>query len=305
MASSGSTGNVAVRPGSPPKELVGMVLVDKEQGWTSHDVVARTRRLLGQRRVGHAGTLDPDATGLLLVGIGRFTRALRFFEGLTKVYRCEVVLGTSTDTLDASGKVTGTWDMASISLDDMREAARKMTGEIEQIPPMFSAVKVGGERLYAKARRGESIERKSRRVVVNSFEVFEPSESGIFPVSVACSTGTYVRSLAADLGTALGGGAHLRNLRRTNIGSFSVDEARMVDSISEGSILTPAQALRDIEQVHVDGEVASLARRRMPLDRVSTGVQTAGPYALLDDDGRLIAVYEGTSTDKIVVGLAI
>jgi tRNA pseudouridine55 synthase len=249
--------------------------------------------------------LDPDATGLLLVGIGRFTRALRFFEGLTKVYRCEVVLGTSTDTLDASGKVTGTWDMASISLDDMREAARKMTGEIEQIPPMFSAVKVGGERLYAKARRGESIERKSRRVVVNSFEVFEPSESGIFPVSVACSTGTYVRSLAADLGTALGGGAHLRNLRRTNIGSFSVDEARMVDSISEGSILTPAQALRDIEQVHVDGEVASLARRRMPLDRVSTGVQTAGPYALLDDDGRLIAVYEGTSTDKIVVGLAI
>ncbi len=291
--------------GSPPRELVGMVAVDKEQGWTSHDVVARIRRLLGQRRIGHAGTLDPDATGLLLVGIGRFTRALRFLEGLTKVYQCEVVLGIATDTLDASGKVTGTWDMISISLDDMREAAQKMTGEIEQIPPMFSAVKVGGERLYAKARRGESIERKSRRVTVHSFEVLEPSEPGIFPVSVACSTGTYVRSLVADLGAVLGGGAHLRNLRRTRIGSFSVDEAREVDSISEGSILTPAQALRDIEQVHVDGELASLARQRMPLDRVSTGVQTAGPYALLDDGGRLIAIYEGTSTDKIVVGLAI
>lgn len=291
--------------GLPPRELVGMVAVDKERGWTSHDVVARIRRLLGQRRIGHAGTLDPDATGLLLVGIGRFTRALRFLEGLTKVYQCEVVLGIATDTLDASGKVTGTWDMTSISLDDMREAAQKMTGEIEQIPPMFSAVKVGGERLYAKARRGESIERKSRRVTVHSFEVLEPSEPGIFPVSVACSTGTYVRSLVADLGAVLGGGAHLRNLRRTRIGSFSVDEAREVDSISEGSILTPAQALRDIEQVHVDGELASLARQRMPLDRVSTGVQTAGPYALLDDGGRLIAIYEGTSTDKIVVGLAI
>ncbi len=306
-------GSVSSRAGLPSGglraaaagELSGLVIVDKEEGWTSHDVVARLRRLLGQRRIGHAGTLDPDATGVLLVGVGRFTRALRFLSGLPKTYHCEMVLGSTTDTLDASGEVVGNWDMSDLSLTDVRRAALGLTGEIEQVPPMFSAVKVGGERLYSKARRGEIVERKSRRVTVHSFEVMEPVAPGIFPAGVVCSTGTYVRTLVADLGVALGGGAHLRNLRRISVGSFSVDDARTVEEVSPGSLLTPAQALRDLEQVHVDDEVADLARRRMPLDRVSIGARGAGPFALVNASGMLVAIYEATATDRLVAGLVL
>jgi tRNA pseudouridine55 synthase len=139
---------------SPPTadQVNGLVVVDKEAGWTSHDVVARCRRIFGQKRVGHAGTLDPDATGVLLVGLGRSTRLMRFLTALPKTYEAEVVLGTATSTLDASGEVTGTWDMEDVSLSAVREAAAGLTGEIEQVPPMVSAVKVDGRRLYALAR---------------------------------------------------------------------------------------------------------------------------------------------------------
>ncbi|MHB8263581.1 MAG: tRNA pseudouridine(55) synthase TruB [Acidimicrobiales bacterium] len=306
----GSAGSRDILPGGNSRatvtgELSGLVVVDKEEGWTSHDVVARIRRLLGQRRIGHAGTLDPDATGVLLIGVGRFTRALRFLAGLPKTYRCEMVLGSATNTLDASGEVVDNWDMSGISLADVKHAALGLTGEIEQIPPMFSAVKVDGERLYSKARRGETVERKSRRVTVHSFEVMEPTAPGIFPADVVCSTGTYVRTLVADLGSALGGGAHLRNLQRISVGSFSVDDARAVEEVSPGSLMTPAQALRDLEQVHVDDEVADLAKRRMPLDKVSIGAQKTGPFALVDGSGRLVAVYEATATDRLVVGLVL
>jgi tRNA pseudouridine55 synthase len=279
--------------------VTGVAVVDKEAGWTSHDVVARCRRIYGQRRVGHAGTLDPDATGVLLVGLGRATRLLRFLTALPKTYQAVVILGTATSTLDASGDVTGTWDMDGVSLAEVRAAAVGLTGPIEQIPPMVSAVKVGGQRLHNLARAGIEVERAARPVTVHRFEVDHGSAPGSFRIEVECSSGTYVRVLAADLGTRLGGGAHLADLRRTRIGSFTTEEARPVDELTPAVILTPAQALRDLDQVVVPAEVQTLVARGLALDRIPLGVTGEGPWGLVDDSHRLLAVYESTDTDRI------
>jgi tRNA pseudouridine55 synthase len=279
--------------------VTGVAVVDKEAGWTSHDVVARCRRIYGQRRVGHAGTLDPDATGVLLVGLGRATRLLRFLTALPKTYQAEVILGTATSTLDASGDVTGTWDMDGVSLADVRAVAVGLTGPIEQIPPMVSAVKVGGQRLHNLARAGIEVERAARPVTVHRFEVEHGSAPGSFRIEVECSSGTYVRVLAADLGTRLGGGAHLADLRRTRIGSFTTEEARPVDELTPAVILTPAQALRDLDQVVVPAEVQTRVARGLALDRIPLGVTGERPWGLVDDSHRLLAVYESTDTDRI------
>jgi tRNA pseudouridine55 synthase len=276
------------------------VVVDKEPGWTSHDVVARCRRLFGQRRVGHAGTLDPDATGILLVGLGRVTRTLRFLSALGKSYEAEIVLGTATSSLDASGDVVGTWDMTHVTLSDMRRAAAGLTGPIEQIPPMVSAVKVGGRRLHELARAGVEVERAPRPVTVDRFDVVGANVPGVYRVAVQCSSGTYVRVLAADLGAALGGGAHLRALRRTAVGSFGLAEAHRLDELTEAHILTPVQALRDVTQVEVDDDVARQVSHGLALDKVALGAPGAGPWALVDRRGRLLAVYDGTETDRMV-----
>jgi len=262
-------------------------------------VVARCRRIFGQRRVGHAGTLDPDATGVLLVGLGRATRLLRFLTALPKTYEGEVVLGTATTTLDASGEVIGTWDMSKVTLAEVRVAAAALTGAIEQIPPMVSAVKVGGRRLHALAREGIEVERAPRPVTVYRYDVSPSTTPGVFRIDVECSSGTYVRVLAADLGAALGGGAHLRNLRRTRIGSFAAEDARLVDELTPAVVLTPAQALRDLDQVVVPIDVQKLVARGLPLDRVPLGVTGAGPWGLVDEGHRLLAVYEATETDRI------
>jgi tRNA pseudouridine55 synthase len=279
--------------------VTGLVVVDKEAGWTSHDVVARCRRIFGQRRVGHAGTLDPDATGVLLVGLGRATRLMRFLTALPKTYEAEVVLGTATSTLDASGEVTGTWDMGGVSLAEVRAAAAGLTGDIEQVPPMVSAVKIGGRRLHALAREGIEVDRPPRPVSVYRFDVSPGLTPGVFRIEVECSSGTYVRVLAGDLGTALGGGAHLRNLRRTRIGSFSVEDARLVDELTPALVLTPAQALRDLDQVVVPADAQKHVARGLALDRVPLGVTGDGPWGLVDQSHRLLAVYEATETDRI------
>jgi tRNA pseudouridine55 synthase len=280
-------------------QVNGLVVVDKEAGWTSHDVVARCRRIFGQKRVGHAGTLDPDATGVLLVGLGRATRLMRFLTALPKTYEAEVVLGTATSTLDASGDVTGTWDMDEVSLSDVRAAAVSLTGEIEQVPPMVSAVKVDGRRLHALAREGIEVERAARPVTVYRYDVQPGMTPGVFRIEVECSSGTYVRVLAADLGEALGGGAHLRNLRRTRIGSFTTEDARLVDELTPAVVLTPAQAMRDLDQVVVPIDAQKLVARGLPLDRVPLGVAGDGPWGLVDDAHHLLAVYEATETDRI------
>jgi tRNA pseudouridine55 synthase len=281
--------------------LTGLVVVDKEAGWTSHDVVARCRRMFGQRRVGHAGTLDPDATGLLLVGLGRFTRMLRFVQGLPKVYVGEVVLGTATSSLDASGEVTGTWDMSEVTVEQARAAASQFTGRIQQVPPMVSAIKVGGTRLHTLARQGVEVEREPRWVTVDRFEVSEvPGETGVLGIEVHCTTGTYVRTLAADLGHALGGGAHLRGLRRTKIGSFGLQEAHRLEELAPEHVLTPAQGLRDLQRLEVGSELARRVAHGLPLDRASLDAEATGPYAVVDRSGRLMAVYESSGPDRIV-----
>src|SRR3954468_5839579 len=211
----------------------GLVVVDKAAGWTSHDVVAKCRGIFGQKRVGHAGTLDPGATGVLLVGLGRATRLLRYPGARPKSYVGEVVLGAETSTLDDEGEVTATYDMAGVGLEDVRVPAGQLVGEIQQVPPMVSAVKVGGRRLHELARAGQEVERAPRAVHVDRFEIesFEPGAYPTATVVVDCGSGTYVRTLAADLGAALGGCAHLAELRRSRVGSFPLDEARPLAGI--------------------------------------------------------------------------
>ena len=270
----------------------GLLIVDKEPGWTSHDVVARVRSLYGQRRAGHAGTLDPDATGVLLVGLGRVTRVLRYLVALGKEYTAEIVLGVATDTLDASGAVVGEWDMNGITLEDARRAADGLTGLVQQVPPMVSAVKVGGRRLHELARRGLDVERPVRTVRVERFDLELSGEPGVLCATVACSSGTYVRTLAADLGASLGGGAHVRRLRRTRVGSFTADEAQPVSALDASSLRSPAEAVRDLDRVAVDHEVARVVALGRPLDKVPIGATGDGPWALVDATGRLLAIYE-------------
>ncbi|HEY3844489.1 MAG TPA: tRNA pseudouridine(55) synthase TruB [Acidimicrobiales bacterium] len=278
----------------------GLVVVDKEAGWTSHDVVARCRRIFGQRRVGHAGTLDPDATGVLLVGLGRATRLMRFLTPLKKTYVAEIVLGISTSTLDASGEVTGEWDMSHVTPADVHAAAAALTGTIEQVPPMVSAIKIGGRRLHELARQGIEVDRPARSVEVYRFEVEpDPDRPNVYRAEVECSSGTYIRSLALDLGTALGGGAHVGTLRRTGIGSFGENEMRPLELLSEDAVLTPAQAMRDMDFITVENTTAAAIGTGLALDRVPIGAVGEGPWAMLDGEGNLLAVYEATDTDRI------
>jgi tRNA pseudouridine55 synthase len=270
----------------------GVAVVDKPAGWTSHDVVARARGLLGTRKVGHSGTLDPDATGVLVLGVGRATRLLTFLSGLPKRYVGEVVLGTATATLDASGEVTGTWDMSGVTLDALRRAAAGLTGDIDQVPPMVSAKKVDGRRLHELARSGVEVERAAARVRVDAFTVGEAVAPGVFPVEVACSAGTYVRSLAADLGTALGGGAHLRALRRLAVGPYTIEEAVALADLAPERLLAPVEALRGRPRLVVDAPTAALVAHGRVLAAAALGAEGAGPWAVVDEAGTLLAVYE-------------
>lgn len=277
--------------GGPPGPD-GLAVVDKAAGWTSHDVVAKARGVLGTRKVGHSGTLDPDATGVLLLGVGRVTRLLRYLGLPSKTYTGVIVLGTATTTLDASGEVTGTWDMRQVDLDAVRRAAGALTGDIQQVPPMVSAIQVDGRRLHELAREGVEVERAARPVTVHRFEVGAPLEPGCFPIEVECSSGTYIRSLADDVGRALGGGAHLRDLRRTAIGSFGVAEAVPVEALDPLRLLSPAQALRDLPAVSVDEAVAADVAHGKVLERARLGVAGLGPWPVVDGHGALLAVYE-------------
>ncbi|MBV8980939.1 MAG: tRNA pseudouridine(55) synthase TruB [Acidimicrobiia bacterium] len=270
----------------------GIVVVDKAAGWTSHDVVAKCRGIFGQKRVGHAGTLDPGATGVLLVGLGRVTRLLRYPGALAKTYVGEVVLGTETSTLDDEGEVTATHDMSGVSLGEVRTAAERFVGDIEQVPPMVSAVKVGGRRLHELARAGKEVEREPRPVTVHSFSVADTADAGVFTIEVTCSAGTYVRVLAADLGHALGGGAHLRNLRRTAVGPFALAEARPIEALGPEAVLPPTEAVRGYAAVTVAPAVAESVRHGKVLDAPVLGAEGAGPWAVVDSDGALLAVYE-------------
>jgi tRNA pseudouridine55 synthase len=311
----------------------GLVVVDKPAGMTSHDVVGACRRLFGQKRVGHAGTLDPDATGVLVIGLGRATRLLQFLSGLPKSYEAEVVLGVATTTLDSSGEVTGRWDQSHVTLEDARGAAAVLTGSISQIPPMVSAVKVGGRRLHQLARAGIEIDRPARNVVVTRFDVDEVVAPGapappthpagvddqrglesksesvpgpVFTVRIDCSAGTYVRVLAADLGAALGGGAHVRRLRRTAVGPWRSVESTPLDLLGPEAVIPPAAALPWLASVAVGEEVAADIRHGKVLDAETLGVAGTGPWPVVGPSGELLAVYQphGPGRAKPAVVLA-
>jgi tRNA pseudouridine55 synthase len=259
---------------------------------TSHDVVAVCRRTLGERRIGHAGTLDPDATGVLVVGVGAATRLLRFLSAAPKSYTAEVVLGIETTTLDAAGEVTARHDMSAVTLDDVRRVvAGHLTGAIEQVPPMVSAVHVGGRRLHELAREGIEVERAPRPVVVDQFDVAATPDPSVYEIVVTCSAGTYVRVLAADLGRLLGGGAHLRRLRRTASGGFTEAEARPLGALE---LLPVPAAVRDLAQVTVDDDTA----RRIAHGAVLPRPAGDGPWAYLSGDGAVLAVYEGRGASE-------
>ncbi len=266
----------------------GLLLIDKPAGITSHDAVDRVRRALGVRKVGHAGTLDPPATGLLLIGVGRATRLLRFLGDLQKVYEGTGVLGVETTTLDAEGEVVRE-SPVEVSESGLRAVVAGLVGPIEQVPPMYSAVKVGGEKLYRAAREGRTVEAAPRSVEVFAFDL-TGFASPRFDFTVRSSAGTYVRSHVADVGAKLGCGAHLERLRRTAIGPFSADAATTPDD--PGSLVPLERAVEHLPSLTLQEDEARAAVHGQCLG--PTGI--SGPYRAIAPDGRLIGIYRDTGS---------
>ena len=293
----------------------GLVVVDKQEGWTSHDVVARMRRLAGTRKVGHAGTLDPMATGVLVLGVGRGTKLLTFLVGCDKDYSATIRLGASTVTDDREGEVTGGAPAQGLAIDRIREAVRALTGDIVQVPSAVSAIKIGGERSYARVRAGEDVVLAGRPVRVDAFEVDQvrPGPAGApecldLDVRVTVSSGTYVRALARDLGAALGVGGHLTALRRTRVGSFGLDGAATLESLGErvrdgGSlpIIPLARAARAALPVRdlADDEARALSYGQ----RIASAGPRADAVAAVRADGELVAILDQSrpTTRSLVV----
>jgi tRNA pseudouridine55 synthase len=268
----------------------GLVLVDKPAGWTSHDVVARCRRLAGTRRVGHAGTLDPMATGLLIVGVERATRLLGHLALHDKDYLATIRLGATTVTDDAEGETVDVADARGVTDAALAAAMARLTGELMQVPSAVSAIKVDGQRAYARVRSGESVDLAARPVTVSRFELLARRGDDV-DVAVTCSTGTYVRALARDLGVALGVGAHLTALRRTRIGGFRVEDARTLDQLAERFDVTPlASALQAAFPVRLltDDEVFRVARGQA----IEAADMPGGVVAAMSADGSAIALLE-------------
>jgi tRNA pseudouridine55 synthase len=261
----------------------GLLLIDKPSGITSHDAIDAVRRALGVRKVGHAGTLDPLASGLLVMGVGRATRLLRFLADLDKEYEGTGRLGEETDTLDADGRTTRTTTVSATE-QDLRDAMGSLVGEIDQRPPAFSAVKVGGERAHRAARRGRPVDTFPRRVRVDAFELLS-FDGRDFDFRVVSSGGTYVRVLVADLGTALRPGAHLVRLVRTRIGPFRLVAARPPDDPGDPAPIE--RAVDHLPRMDLDQEEAAAARHGRALG------PPPGPgfHAAFDPDGRLVGVY--------------
>ncbi|MGA1200641.1 MAG: tRNA pseudouridine(55) synthase TruB [Aquiluna sp.] len=272
----------------------GIALIDKQQGFTSHDVVAKLRKLLGTKKIGHAGTLDPMATGLLLLGVGSGTKLMQFLSGLDKTYEATIRLGASTSTDDAEGELGQAQDASRISSDELAREIFKLTGNIEQVPSSVSAIKVDGKRAYDLVRAGEEVVLKSRSVTVSRFEVIgEPSVVGKYldiNVEVDCSSGTYIRALARDLGEALGVGGHLTALRRTRIGAFEVSNASGISE--EPTLVTNVEVLKMLMPevaISPQQEIDLRHGKRLALEIAGMSCATA--------NGRLVAVIEPVGSE--------
>jgi len=283
----------------------GLVVVDKPAGLTSHDVVARVRRLAGTRKVGHAGTLDPMATGVLVLGVNRATRLLGHLTLTDKAYDATVRLGATTVTDDAEGDVVSTTPADGVTDDALRAALRPLTGEIEQVPSAVSAVKVDGRRAYKRVREGEQVELPARPVTVHELTVLDVRrEPGLVDVDarVVCSSGTYVRALARDLGAALGVGGHLTALRRTRVGPYDLARAHTLDALADRFELLPiAEAARAaFPEREVTAEEARVLSHGGPIPSAGRG---PGPVAAFAPDGTFLALVEerGATTKPVAV----
>ncbi|ALA60854.1 tRNA pseudouridine(55) synthase TruB [Nitrospira moscoviensis] len=281
--------------------LDGVLIVRKEAGWTSHDVVAKIRRILGGAKVGHAGTLDPAATGVLPVLIGRATRIAEYLVDWDKEYRAVLRLGETTDTQDATGRVLERADAAHIEEAVVRAAVAKFLGPQQQVPPMYSAVKVGGRPLYKAARSGQTIERAPRPIVIHELDILDLQGRDV-TLRVVCSKGTYIRTLCADIGTALGVGGHLWALERRRVGRLSIDHALTVEQVADrsamgtlpGCLIGLDQALAQLPAVVVTKEQAGRVLHGAPIASDSRGEAAAAPGSLSvrlkDEEGRLLAI---------------
>ena len=284
----------------------GLLVIDKPAGMTSHDVVDRVRAIFETTKVGHAGTLDPDATGVLLIGIGRATRFLSYAQSAPKRYRAVAAFGATTTTQDASGDVVReraiTFDRA-----DLERVAASFEGEIEQIPPMVSAVRVGGRRLHEMARMGKEVERKPRAQVVYELSVLD-FDGAVASLDVRCSAGTYVRTLINDIGERLGSGAHMKSLVRTEAGGFTLDDAIALDSVGPGDVRPLADTVKGLFRFEVDADAAKLVRNGRPLNLFGArlpGVGEGDHVAVTNEDA-LLAVYtvkgERLMPDRVMGG---
>ncbi|WP_119729385.1 tRNA pseudouridine(55) synthase TruB [Thermomonospora amylolytica] len=275
----------------------GLVIVDKPAEWTSHDVVARMRRLAGTRKVGHAGTLDPMATGVLVVGVGKATRLLGHLALTEKTYRATIRLGQSTNTDDAEGEITATASAAAVTDDALDAAVKALTGQIMQVPPQVSAIKVNGRRAYKMARKGEDVELAARPVTVSEFTVTgvrrDGESGGLVDVDavITCSSGTYIRALARDLGAALGTGGHLTALRRTRVGPYGLELARTLDQLAEHCEILPIgdAVAAAFPRREVTAEQARLVAHGGRLPAAGLG---PGPVGVFAPDGTLLALVE-------------
>jgi tRNA pseudouridine55 synthase len=283
----------------------GLVVVDKPAAMTSHDVVGRVRRLAGTRKVGHAGTLDPMATGVLLVGVNRATRLLGHLMLTEKAYDAVVRLGATTTTDDAEGDLVAEASPAGLADTQVRDAFAAQVGDIEQVPSSVSAVKVDGRRAYARVRDGETVELKPRPVTVHAVDVHRLQRHGDVvdvTVSVRCSSGTYVRAIARDVGAALGVGGHLTALRRTAVGPFTLDDAYTLGQLVDDLTVLPIAAVarrcfpsRGLDQ----GEAAAVRVGR----RLELQLGTEEPVALFDDAGEFLALYEQRGSTAAAVAV--
>lgn len=276
-----------------PPPPSGIIIVDKPSGWTSHDVVGKMRGIAGTRKVGHAGTLDPMATGVLVVGVEKATRLLGHLALTEKVYEATMRLGVSTNTDDAEGEETGRASAAGVTADDVHKGVAALTGPIMQVPPQVSAIKVNGERAYKLARQGEEVELQARPITVHAFEVTSVTlgESVDVTAMITCSSGTYIRSLARDLGDGLGVGGHLTALRRTRVGPYAVENAKTIEQLQkECRILPIADAVSQaFPRRDVTEEEARLVSHGGRLKAAGLG---EGPIGVFAPGGELLALVE-------------
>jgi tRNA pseudouridine55 synthase len=295
----------------PPQTMTtpdGLLIVDKPAGWTSHDVVARCRRLCGTRRVGHAGTLDPMATGVLVLGVNRATKLLTFLVGCDKTYTGTIRLGQSTVTDDAEGEITTSGDVGGLSVKAVEDAVADLTGEITQVPSSVSAIKVDGQRSYARVRAGQDVVLKARPVTVSRFDILDQRTGAAgghqvwdLDVIVDVSSGTYIRALARDLGSALGVGGHLTALRRTRVGRFGIDSAHSLTDLEIASeaddipVITLSEAARDsfdVRELTTAEATAVGYGQRIP----SSPAGRSQPIAAFAPEGNLVAMLDESGT---------